>query len=248
MLLSNYIYIYKSFKPKPKLETQNYFNNLQRRKSYNSFKRKITPINTLVLTDTLPTQNTLFSSKPRKKLLTEQYEQRIHQIKPHSIRAIKCKANNDTISNIFKSNTNTNTNVNIRPQKKVILSTPSLEYTKMLDKKALLHARSHIKTTNNEPNTFNRIIFGNNTTTTNNNNTHLINHSNSNNAMIKYNKQQSSIGDILMYDNTPKGYDIQTIKPTQMRYSTLVDVISHRQSNSKYNGSSINVINNNTSK
>ena len=240
MLLSNCIY--KSFKPKPKLETQNYFNNLQRRKSYNSFKRKITPINTLILTDTLPTQNTLLSSKPCKKLLTEQYEQRIHQIKPHSIRAIKCKANNDTISNIFKSNTNTN--INIRPQKKVILSIPSLEYTKMLDKKALLHARSHIKTTKNEPNTFNRIIFGNNTTT-NNNDTHLINHSNSN-AMIKYNKQQSSIGELLMYDNTPKGYDIQTIKPTQMRYSTLVDVISHRQSNNnKYNGSSINAINNN---
>ena len=229
-----FVCIYKSFKPKPKLETQNYFNNLQRRKSYNSFKRKITPINTLVLTDTLPNQNTILSSKPHKKFLTEQYEQRIHQVKPHSIRAIKCKANNDTISNIFKSNTNSN--VNIRPQKKIISSTPSSEYTKMLDKKALLHARSHIKTVKHEPNTFNRIIFGNN-----NNNPHHINHSNSN-ALIKYN-QQSSIGELLMYDNTPKGYDIHTIKPTQMRYSTLVDVISHRQSN-KCNHNNITDVNN----
>ena len=226
-LTNIYICTYiKSLKPKPKIETQNYFNNLQRRKSYNSFKRKITPINTLVLTDTLPEQNTL-SSKPHKKLLTEQYEKRNHQIKPHSIRAIKCQANNDTISSVLRANTNSN--VNIRPQKKIVSSTPSSEYTKMLDKKTLLHARSHFRTTKNEPNTFDRIILGNNNST-NTNNPHLINHSNSN-AGIKYNKQQSSVGDLLMYDNTPKGYEIQTIKPNQMRYSTLVDTISSRHSN-----------------
>ena len=47
--------------------------------------------------------------------------------------------------------------------------------------------------------------------------------------------QQSSVGGLLKYENTPKGYDIELNKPTQSKYSDIVKSINNNKNNKVFN-------------
>ena len=230
-----YILIYtyiQSTIPKPKIETTNYYSIITTHdKETRPQKKVITPKSSLIMTD-YPQNNASTLPHSHKRKLTEQYEKKAHNYKDKcSIKQVNSSAKIDVIGNILSGNCP-------EPQMKPIVKVapnrgePSQEYIKFNQKANNINNKRKTKNPNylysqDKLNTFERII-GND-----NNNKSYIYEKPLGKKNISH--QQSSVGGLLKYENTPKGYDIELNKPTQSKYRDIVSSINNNKHNKVFN-------------
>ena len=197
-------------KRRVKLETEKYFMNVEE-KEERPRKKKIPQKDKFVLTDNysaFPIEDVKYI--PHKKAIAQEYENKIHQQKPKSLKRVNCKARQDVIGDIF-------TRKGEIPHQKIHLKMcanngkPSEEYTRMNEKKSNLpHHKPFPKKVRKEE-TFSDIFGGDGK---------VLVKERAHKRNVKMDNSQ--IGNLLQYDNTPYGYDSTTEKPNQMSYDDLV--------------------------
>ena len=216
---------------RPRIETKNYNVRNLGYKEPERPKKKVIEVKDC-LNSNFKDQSEQIDNKPKKKVLAEEYEKKIHKPQPKSIKMIEeARGKKDTMNDIFLGKAEEK---EYRFSKRQIKNGGIPSYETL---------RINQQFNNNNLNN-NKINEYRNDILKKYNTDHLFNQGsdsdyNNERSHKKIFPLNSNMGDILAHDNVPKGYDVYSSKPNEVNYKTLVNSLPDNFDNIKKYGKKV---------